>query len=154
MVSSEEHQAFLNLSETVTRRHGAEVIEIVLRGDKMRRVVELYVDSEAGVSLGLCQEISKSLIQEIDTTALAPGTYRLEVSSPGIDRPLKFPWQYRKHSGRKVEVSWNEETGKQSGTGKLLSVDNDGIVFQPDKGAEERHIAFGSIIETRIKTPW
>ena len=113
MVSLDEHQAFLNIAETEAHRHGAEVIEIILRGDPTRRVIELFVDSEAGVSLHLCQEISKSLIQEIEKSALAVGSYRLDVSSPGIDRPLKFPWQYRKHTGRTMEVSWNDEGGKQ-----------------------------------------
>jgi len=154
MVSPEEHKAFLSIAEAEAHRHGAEVIEMVVRGDPTRRVIELFVDSEAGVSLGLCQEISKSLIQEIDKTAFAVGNYRLDVSSPGIDRPLKFPWQYRKHAGRKLQVAWSAEGGPQTSTGKLVSINDEELVMQPDNETVERHIRFEAIVEARVKTPW
>ena len=94
MVSSEEFDALLGTATLHAKQHGAEVIDLVVRGDRMHRVIELFVDSEGGVTLDLCQEISKSLVQEIEKNKTLAGTYRLDVSSPGLDRPLKFPWQY------------------------------------------------------------
>ncbi len=154
MGSPEEYQALLAIAEEEAHRHGSEVIELVVRGDRTRRVIELFMDSEAGISLGQCQEISKAMMLKIDAGALEVGNYRLDVSSPGIDRPLKFPWQYKKHTGRNVEVICDDGDGKRTVTGKLVSVDAEGVVVQPGKGEAERRIPFGSIVTATIKTPW
>jgi len=154
MVSSEEFDALLGTATLHAKQHGAEVIDLVVRGDRMHRVIELFVDSEGGVTLDLCQEISKSLVQEIEKNKTLAGTYRLDVSSPGLDRPLKFPWQYRKHAGRIVEVTWEQNGTRDVVRGKLLTVDEDGVEVQAGKGPESRRIAFNAMIETRVKTPW
>ena len=153
MVSS-EFEPLLNVAKACVLRHGAEVVELVVRGDQLHRVVELYVDSEPGISLGHCQEISKSLIQEIELQSLINGSYRLDVSSPGIDRPLKHPWQYRKHLGRNVEVTWEASGSRHTTAGKLAVVDNDGIVLETVKGGDGQRLGFELLIETKVKTPW
>jgi ribosome maturation factor RimP len=135
-------------------RHGAEVIEVVIRGDRSRRVVELYVDTADGVSLDLCQEISKSLKQEIEEKPLIAGSYRLDVSSPGLDRPLKFPWQYRKHRGRTLQVTVETPEGRHSVEGTLVEADDEGIVLQIGKDSPPRRFTFSSLAETKVKSPW
>jgi ribosome maturation factor RimP len=154
MVSSDEYDALLGTATLHARQHGAEVIDLVVRGDRMHRVIELFVDSETGVTLDLCQEISRSLVQEIEKNKTLAGSYRLDVSSPGLDRPLKFPWQYRKHAGHVVQVVVDRSGTRETVHGKLLGADEYGLEVQTGKGPESRRIAFNTVIETRVKTPW
>lgn len=153
-MDSPEFLPLLNAAKEHAARHGAEVIEVVIRGDRSRRVVELYVDTADGVSLDLCREISKTLKEEIEEKSLIAGSYRLDVSSPGIDRPLRFSWQYKKHIGRTLELTYQAEEGKRTVLGRLLEVDDQGIVVQTGKEPVTHRIAFPALMETKVKSPW
>ncbi|MGA9121420.1 MAG: hypothetical protein WB699_18780 [Bacteroidota bacterium] len=151
---STEFLPFLDAAKEHTVRLGAEVIDVVIRGDRSRRVIELFVDNADGVSLDLCRQISRSLKQEIEEKSLIAGSYRLDVSSPGIDRPLKFSWQYKKHIGRNLEITYQGDDGKRNVAGKLLSVDDKGIMVQTGKESTVLRLEFPVITESKVKSPW
>lgn len=91
--------------------------------------VEVFVDSDSSVTFEKCQKISRFLEAYIDEEGWLGEKYTLEVSSPGITRPLKFVRQYVKNIGRKVEV----KTGEGKLTGKLIAANDDGIVLESDE---------------------
>ena len=66
--------------------------------------IDVFIDSDSGVTFEKCQKISRYLERFIDENGWLGEKYVLEVSSPGISRPLKFKRQYAKNIGRKVEV--------------------------------------------------
>ena len=66
--------------------------------------ISVYVDGDQGVSLEVCTRISRELETVLDTEPTLDGGYTLEVSSPGVSRPLKFPRQYPKHVGRTLRI--------------------------------------------------
>ncbi len=128
--------------------HHAHLIEVVLRGKHARPVVEVFVDAEEGVTSDLCSAISRDVGKALDTLSGFPETYTLIVSSPGIERPLQFLWQYRKHIGRKLIV--RIQGSEQQGT--LRAVGEDTITLESSEGSKE--IAFGSIEWAVVKAPW
>lgn len=132
--------------------HGAHVIEIVLRGKQARPVVEIFVDAEAGVTSEMCSAISREVGGSLDARDWFPESYTLIVSSPGIERPLKFAWQYRKHVGRKLVVKVRTEDGAQEITGTLTAALDDTIIVRV--GADTRTIAHDTIEEAVVKAPW
>lgn len=140
--------------EECVEKHGAHLIDLIVRGDKGKQVVEVFVDNEEGVTAELCAEISRSMIQTIDAARILPGTYRLDVSSPGIERPLKFPWQYRKHVGRPVTVNVRSESGARQEKGTLIACNPAEIVLQSAKAKVQMTIAVNEIIEFRVNSPW
>jgi len=143
------------LQETATacaERHGAHLIDLGFRGERGTRVVEVFVDAEEGITTDLCAEISRDLLADIENRGLVEGAFRLDVSSPGIQRPLKFPWQYRKHIGRALQVRIEGEAAPA--TGILRSADEDGILLETEKGKETRKIPFAQLVEARVKAPW
>lgn len=81
--------------------------------------LEVFVDSDSGVTFEKCQRISRYLESFLDEDLMLGDNYTLEVSSPGIGRPLKLPRQYRKNIGRDVEVTLKEGNVKK---GKLVDV--------------------------------
>lgn len=77
------------------------LIEIEMKGEKR---LEIYLDSDEGISFDKCQKVSRYLEAHIDEENWLGEKYTLEVSSPGVKRPLKFQRQFPKHIGRKLEV--------------------------------------------------
>ena len=79
------------------------LLEILRRGRQNSTVLEVIVDAEEGVDLDALAELSRSVGGILDEEEEAiKGRYRLEVSTPGLDRPLKHDWQYRKNIGRLI----------------------------------------------------
>jgi ribosome maturation factor RimP len=144
------------LRDTITgavERKGVHCVDVVIRGDGGRPVIEVYVDTEQGITTEICADVSREVAAAIEASNLIGGPYRLDVSSPGIDRPLKFPWQYRKHAGRRIQVKIRAEGGEQSVEGTLTGVGEDAITVQRKSG-EPIVVSFATILEARIPAPW
>ena len=71
----------------------------------MGRQIEVYVDSDEGIHISECADISRFLEKNLDGSGLVPENYILEVSSPGMDNPLRIPRQYKRRIGRVLEVT-------------------------------------------------
>ena len=108
--------------------------------------VEVYIDADEGITLGRCQKVSRKLEKLIEENGWLPETYTLEVSSPGVDRPLKLRRQYKKNVGRQVEVSLTSGERKK---GVLQKVEEDYIVVKTEKNDEEQ-IDFSVINSTKV----
>ncbi len=129
-------------------------MDLVLRGEHRGKVLQVFIDSELGVTVDLCSEVSRGVSVAIDGQRLIHGPYTLEVSSPGIDRPLSFPWQYKKHVGRKFRVRCR--TGDQIvvQSGALLAVNDNGIELETGSSGERIAVLFGDIVEAKVVAPW
>jgi ribosome maturation factor RimP len=99
------------------------LVDIEMKGTKALKV---YIDSAEGVSFGECKKLSRFLEEKIEAGSLMDKDYLLEVSSPGVDRPLKFLKQYPKHLGRLFEL----ETEEGIFTAALSEVSGDKLVFE------------------------
>jgi ribosome maturation factor RimP len=133
-------------------RKGVHCVDLVIRGDRGKPVLEVFVDTEQGITTEICADVSREVSTAIEQTDLISGPYRLDVSSPGIDRPLTFLWQYRKHAGRRILVKCTAEAGEQSIEGTLVAVGADEITVQTNAGLIV--VKFASIVEARIPAPW
>jgi ribosome maturation factor RimP len=138
---------------TCATQSAAHVIDVVIRGDQRRPVVEVYIDTPGAVTTDLCAEISRNISAIIDATEIISSGYRLEVSSPGIERPLGFSWQYPKHIGRELLLKLASTPGVPARRGSLLAVDDEGITVR-FAGSEETRILFGDIREAKVAPPW
>lgn len=116
-------------------------------------LIVVFVDGDEGVSLDTCKEISRTLEAVLDAEPSMGGVYTLEVSSPGVSRPLKFQRQYPKHVGRTLRV---KQIGGKEVLGILKHITADTIVLEleaKDKKSlpEMIEIAFADIKEAVIK---
>lgn len=89
--------------------------------------IEVFIDSDEGVNFSTCQQISRYLEHHIDEKGWLGEKYILEVSSPGVGRPLKLKRQYPKHIGRKLEVNLQEG---ETVSGTLTAVAEEGITLE------------------------
>lgn len=135
-------------------RHGAQVVEVITRGRPPRTVLEVFVDSEAGVTTDLCAEISRAIGEALRARPLLDPLIQLTVSSPGIERPLRFPWQYRKHVGRTLALHLAGEGAPGDLTARLTGVDADGITVEGERGEAPRRVPFDAIVRAVVRAPW
>ena len=135
-------------------RKGVHCIDLVIRGDRGKPVIEVFVDAEQGVTSDICADVSREVSGTLEKADLLPGQYRLDVSSPGIDRPLKFLWQYRKHIGRRIQVRFRADVIDRSIDGILAVVGENAITVQTKTAPEPIVVKFAAIVEARIPAPW
>ncbi len=145
----------------IAERNGAYVIEIELRAEGGGTSVEIYLDADDGITTASCAAVSRELSALLETENIIQGSYELVVSSPGVERPLKFPRQYRKHLGRSLKISSRAGGSPGNIEGVLSSVGEEGIELTLEHKATKSEIVaeivavrFDDIIESRVKPPW
>lgn len=134
----------------IAESKGAYLLDVVIRGDHRRRVVEIFVDHDNGVTTDLCAEISRELSHLIDQANIMTQSYDLIVSSPGLDRPLKLSRQYSKNIGRMIEVRYTKNGQQEKVMGTLTAADEHSIEVTSNNHPAI-HILFEQILEARIK---
>ena len=135
--------------ESVVTRNGFFMIDLVLRGERNSRVVEVYIDSETDISAEDCAEISREIDKKMQEENAFDSDYRLEVSSPGVNRPLKYLKQFPKHIDRKFDISYREGESVKKITGTLKAVEGNTLVFV-NNNREEIRTGFSEIIKAKV----
>jgi ribosome maturation factor RimP len=96
--------------------------------------IKLHIDGDTGISIEKLVQYNRSLYKQIEEGGLFPeGDFALEVSSPGLDEPLKLHRQYVKNKGRKVELILTDGSRKE---GKLLDVNETELLLEEEKGRD------------------
>ena len=119
------------VAERVTRSHGLEVWDLVSRRETTGVVVRVYIDRpgpaatpEESVSIEDCEQVSREMGTILDVEDPLPFAYTLEVSSPGLDRPLRGADDYRRFAGRLAKVVVSEAVDNQKAfEGRLRGVE-------------------------------
>ncbi len=137
----------------VVESKGAFIVDIVLRGEGNAKILEIFADTNEGITTSMCAEISRELTQNLDLDTLFHGRYYLVVSSPGTDRPLKYARQYLKNVGRNIVVKYHDSKDVRQLNGELVEVGDQDIVLRVNDHNDVR-IGFSSIIESRVTTAW
>jgi ribosome maturation factor RimP len=92
------------VAERVTGARGFELTEVEVTRDRGGQLVRLYVDKEGGIGIGELQSVSEEVSAILDAEDPIASSYTLEVSSPGLDRPLKTEGDYRRFAGRLLAI--------------------------------------------------
>jgi ribosome maturation factor RimP len=112
--------------------------------------IKVFLDADDGITIEKCTSINKALYKYIEESELFPGgNFSLEISSPGLDEPLKLFRQYKKNTGRRVEVLLNDGTKAE---GKLLNISDDKIVIEDKTGkGNKTNVTTTTILFNQIK---
>jgi ribosome maturation factor RimP len=94
--------------------------------------VKVFLDGDSGITIEKCVQVNRKLYKKLEESAMFPdGDFSLEVSSAGLDEPLKSLRQYKKNIGRQVEVQFQDGSLKE---GQLMAVNEEGIVLEVATG--------------------
>lgn len=129
------------------------VVEVIISTKKIPGRVLIVIDGDHGITIDDCADLSRIVSKELDERAyFREGNYLLEVSTPGLDHPLKLKRQYRKNTGRRLKVVSKETTLE----GKLKDVTDERIVLEQETGTgkkketREVEIPFSEIDKTFV----
>lgn len=148
-VSNKAVEQIKKLAESVLSGTDFFLVDIELKGNR-EPVVWVYIDAEdRGVTMDQCAEISNELGFLLDANELFKGTYRLNVSSPGLSRPLADRRQYPKNMGRKARIKYKSEGDYIKLEGVLSEVKEQNIVVEKEDGTR-KSINFDQVVETKI----
>ena len=144
------------LAAPLAQSHGMEIVDIELRREgssRGGRVLRLYLDKEGGPNMEDLSQVSRELSAVLDDCDVVAGAYTLEVSSPGINRPLKVPEHFKRFIGKTVRVRTRDLLqGRRSFLGPLLDVMSDKIVVNQDGRPFE--IPFAVIEKSNYEHDW
>jgi ribosome maturation factor RimP len=125
------------------------LVDIELKQQDMN-VVWVYVDSEeGGVNLDVCSKISRELSFQVENEDIFHKAYRLNVSSPGLSRPLSDKRQYGKNIGRTLKVKYKQDGEYEKIEGVLKEVTDEFVTIEDENG-QTVTINFENLVETKV----
>ncbi|RJL26574.1 ribosome maturation factor RimP [Bailinhaonella thermotolerans] len=137
----------VQLLEPIVAAEGLDLEDVSVSPAGKRRMLRVIVDADGGVSLDAVAEVSQSVSAALDESDVMGGAaYVLEVTSPGIDRPLTEPRHWRRARGRLVQAQLKDGTSVE---GRVLSADDAGVSL--DVGGTPRDIAHADLARGRVQ---
>ena len=142
------------LAERVAKAHRVELLELDLRRQGRSQVLSVVLDSEDGVDADVVERVTKDLSLELDEADPLPGSYILEVTTPGLDRPLRTGRDFRRQRGHEVEIL-REASGEQPRRqlrGTVVDSDEREVTLEVD-GSQVR-VPLSDVVRGKVVLPW
>lgn len=154
MGSRAVEEMVLDRAEELARELGYEVVDVEYLAGRGRRVVRVFIDKPGGVDVEDCRALSERLSRVLDELDPVPGPYRLEVSSPGVERPLRKDSDFQRFAGREVSVHLNSPVqGRRHWVGELLGMEDGQVRLRLPDGLELR-LPRDEIRKARLHFRW
>ena len=144
------------LADRVAGGHGVEVLELNLRGQGRGRVLSVVLDAEEPVEADVVELVSKDLSRALDEADPVAGSYTLEVSTPGLARPLHTRRDFRRQRGHEVTVvrgaAGGDAGAASSVQGTVVDVDDEAVVLEVD--GEQVRVPLSEVVQGKVVLPW
>lgn len=129
------------MAEPVVERLGMDLVAVELINEQGQEIIRIFIDKPGGVSVGDCSRVSHALSPTMDVDDPLPEiAYRLEVSSPGIDRPVQRRADFMRFAGFRARIRLDSTAGRRRFSGLLLGLDGDDLLLQVEGSPEpQRH---------------
>jgi ribosome maturation factor RimP len=143
------------LADRVASGHGVEVLELALRGQGRGRVLSVVLDAEEPVEADVVEQVSKDLSRALDQADPVAGRYTLEVSTPGLGRPLQTARDFRRQRGHEVSIvrdAPGDDDGATSVQGVVLAADDQAVRLDVD--GSEVTVPLSDVVRGKVVLPW
>jgi ribosome maturation factor RimP len=144
------------LVDRVAARHGVDVLELALRGQGRGRVLRVVIDADEPVEADIVEEVSKDLSRALDQADPLPGSYTLEVSTPGLGRPLQTGRDFRRQRGHEVSILRGTPGAGEGATssvqGVVLDADDQAVMLDVDGSQVE--VPLSDVVRGKVVLPW
>ncbi len=165
------------LADRVASGHGVEVLELDLRGQGRGRVLSVVLDAEEPVEADVVELVTKDLSRALDEADPVAGSYTLEVSTPGLSRPLRTRRDFRRQRGHQVAIvrreaaaggardaeeadrpegarrpGRGEDAGASSVQGVVVDVDDEAVLLEVE-GSQVR-VPLSEVVRGKVVLPW
>jgi len=135
--------------------HQVDLIDLELKGRIGAQVLRIFVDTDGGITLDQCVVLNREISDMLDRRDIMPGRYRLEVSSPGLDRPLKSIRDFQRHIGRQVKINYLAD-GREAVTviGQIDATENDAVIILDNDQHQPIKIDLSKILVAKVLPVW
>jgi ribosome maturation factor RimP len=145
------------LADRVASSHGVEVLELNLRGQGRGRVLSVILDAEEPVEADVVELVSKDLSRALDQDDPVPGSYTLQVSTPGLGRPLLTARDFRRQRGHEVDVARRGpgDAGADATTsvqGVVVDADDQAVLLEVD--GDQVTVPLSEVVRGKVVLPW
>jgi len=138
------------LAEETASRFGVELVDVEMHGRGRAKILKVFIDKPGGIALDDCVKVSRELESLLDVEDPIQGSYTLEVSSPGLDRPLRKREDFIANTGKLARVVTSEYIDNQTFfVGMIIDVGDDSVTL--DLGKKNQVIPFSLIKKSRLE---
>jgi len=150
---------FLALVEELARRavadSGFELVDLEYSPARGNSVLRLFIDKEGGITLDDCAKVSRAVGDALETEDPMPGSYRLEVSSPGVNRALRSERDFARYKGEPARVVLRRPVRGQRTVSGTIKWCEDGVVMLKSSSAEDFRVELDDIARAMLDVdPW
>ena len=142
------------LAEQVAAENGVEVLELALRRHGRSRRLSVVLDSDDPVDADVIERVTKDLSRALDDDDPLPGSYTLEVTTPGLDRPLKTGRDFRRQRGHEVQIL-REVPGDQPRAelrGIVVAADEQAVTLEVS--GDQLRVPLSDVVRGKVVLPW
>jgi len=147
-------QRVQKLAERVAAGHRVEVIDLTLHRQGRSHVLSVVLDSEDRVDADVVERVTKELSRALDEDDPLPGSYTLEVTTPGLDRPLRTGRDFRRQCGHEVQIL-REASGEEPRAqvrGVVVTADDQSVTLEV--GASQIRVPLSEVVRGKVVLPW
>jgi ribosome maturation factor RimP len=139
------------LASSTAGQYGVQVVDVEMAGNSRKAVLRVFIDKKDGVTLEDCEKFSRALSAVLDVEDLIQSSYILEVSSPGLDRPLRSMEDFEMNVGKLARVITREGIENRNFfVGRILEVKDGTVALQVNEG-QQIDIPFEKISKARLE---
>lgn len=136
----------------VIEKNNTEFVDLEIKGSPKNPVFRVFVDVAGGVSINQCAVISRELNQLIESENMINTPYRIDVSSPGLDRPLQNMLDFARNIGRCVNIKYLVDDCSREISGKIINAEPDKVFIEYDDSMVE--ILYDQIASALVQIRW
>jgi ribosome maturation factor RimP len=138
---------------TILDEYDAYLVELVIATDKAKRHIHIYLDTDEGINLNHCAKISKAIDPFLEELEELGNAYTLEVSSPGLTRPIVHQRQYKRLIEKKLNISYTGPNNKKINEDLTLkNIDGENLIFNTNN--KEIILNFNNIEHAKLRLAW
>lgn len=138
------------LAERAASTHGVEVLELKLRGQGRGRVLSVILDADGPVEADVVERVSKDLSRALDQADPLQGSYILEVTTPGLERPLQSARDFRRQRGHEVSIVRGGVASSVQGV--VLDADDQAVTLDVD--GSQVQVPLSDVVRGTVVLPW
>ena len=142
------------VAQEVVADLGFELVDIELTGNRNQQIIRIYIEKPGGIFLSDCVTVSRELGERFEQNDIFENSYRLEISSPGIERPLRKIQDFERYIGHRVRISLKgRQNGKRKIAGKIIKA-NENLIQVLQKNGEKFSFALAEVARANLDVDW
>jgi ribosome maturation factor RimP len=140
------------LVKLVCDEEGIYLHHVGVHGSGSNLMIRVTVDTDEGIYLNECEKISRKISDMLFRKDIYRNGYNIEVTSPGANKPLEYPYEFRRNIGRKLKINYTVEEESRKIEGELKNYNEQNITLLVKK--EEINIPLAQINQAKVKLKW